>query len=62
MIEPNKIELHNLDIELQIRNKTIDEVIYFIQNNYKNNIYWKWACNDIADALLTLKNASPTEK
>jgi|688.fasta_scaffold1249993_2 hypothetical protein len=37
--------------EKRVRSETIEAVIHLILNDYKNNIYWKWACNDIAEAI-----------
>lgn len=41
--------------ESSVRDQTIQKIAEFIKNNHKNNIYWKWASNDIVDALSSIK-------
>jgi hypothetical protein len=47
----DKISANLVLDENKVRSETIEAVIHLILNDYKNNIYWKWACNDIADAI-----------
>lgn len=55
----NKIDPN---LEREIKNDLIEKIVAIVQNGYKNNIYWKWASNDIADAIRALKIPNPPEK